>query len=88
MGSFCNGTRWVLKHLFNGYDGTAYFRERGGERFHQLQRHLFQRQNAYQQISADSQAGSRHIIWIELSQHACGCREGLSLARKQSPVPN
>jgi hypothetical protein len=32
VGSFCNGTRWVLKHLFNGYDGTAYFRDCGGER--------------------------------------------------------
>jgi hypothetical protein len=32
VGSFCNGTRWVLKHLFHDYDGTAYLRERGGER--------------------------------------------------------
>jgi len=32
VGSFCNGTRWVTKHLFNGYDGTAYYHERGGER--------------------------------------------------------
>jgi hypothetical protein len=32
VGSFCNGTRWVLKHLLNGYDGTAYFHDRGGER--------------------------------------------------------
>jgi hypothetical protein len=32
VGSFCNGTRWVLRHLFNDYDGSAYFRERGGAR--------------------------------------------------------
>ena len=32
VGSFCNGTRWVLKHLFNDYDGSAYLRERDGER--------------------------------------------------------
>ncbi len=31
VGSFCNGTRWVLKHLFNGYDGTAYLAEHHGE---------------------------------------------------------
>ena len=32
LGSFCNGTRWVMGHLFNGYDGAAYFREHDGER--------------------------------------------------------
>lgn len=31
VGSFCNGTRWVTRHLFNGYDGTAYFREHNGQ---------------------------------------------------------
>jgi hypothetical protein len=32
VGSFCNGTRWVTRHLFNGYEGEAFFRENGGER--------------------------------------------------------
>ncbi|MCE5237675.1 DUF6259 domain-containing protein [bacterium] len=31
VGSFCNGTRWVMRHLFNGYDGAEYFREHHGE---------------------------------------------------------
>lgn len=31
VGSFCNGTRWVMKHMFNGYDGTNYFREHNGQ---------------------------------------------------------
>ena len=31
-GSFCNGTRWVTGHLWNGYDGRDYYRERHGER--------------------------------------------------------
>ena len=31
VGSFCNGTRWVMKHLFNDYDGTDYFAENQGE---------------------------------------------------------
>ncbi len=31
VGSFCNGTRWVLQHLFSGYDGRQYFRDHGGE---------------------------------------------------------
>jgi hypothetical protein len=30
VGSFCNGTRWVLKHLFNDYDGTAFLEEHDG----------------------------------------------------------
>jgi len=30
VGSFCNGTRWVMKHLFNGYDGAEYFEQRDG----------------------------------------------------------
>ena len=30
VGSFCNGTRWVTKHLFNGYDGQVYFDEHQG----------------------------------------------------------
>jgi len=32
VGSFCNGTRWVMKHRYNDYDGQDYFEERGGER--------------------------------------------------------
>lgn len=32
IGSFCNGTRWVLAHRWNGYDGAAYYREHHGER--------------------------------------------------------
>jgi hypothetical protein len=32
VGSFCNGTRWVLRHLFNGYEGQAYFEAHDGER--------------------------------------------------------
>ncbi len=32
IGSFCNGTRWVMSHHWNGYDGTAYYREHDGER--------------------------------------------------------
>jgi hypothetical protein len=31
VGSFCNGTRWVMKHLFNDCDGTAFFHEHHGE---------------------------------------------------------
>ncbi len=31
VGSFCNGTRWVLGHHWNGYDGRPYFREHGGD---------------------------------------------------------
>ena len=31
VGSFCNGTRWVMKHLFNDYDGTEFFRTHHGE---------------------------------------------------------
>jgi hypothetical protein len=31
VGSFCNGTRWVMKHLFNDYDGTEYFHEHNGQ---------------------------------------------------------
>jgi hypothetical protein len=30
VGSFCNGTRWVMRHNWNGYDGRAYFKEQGG----------------------------------------------------------
>ena len=30
VGSFCNGTRWVMAHSCNGYDGTAYYREHDG----------------------------------------------------------
>ena len=30
VGSFCNGTRWVLQHLYNGYDGREEYRRRGG----------------------------------------------------------
>lgn len=32
VGSFCNGTRWVMKHLFNDYDGAEYFRAHNGQR--------------------------------------------------------
>ena len=31
IGSFCNGTRWVTGHKWNGYDGRGYFEERDGE---------------------------------------------------------
>jgi hypothetical protein len=31
VGSFCNGTRWVLGHSWNDYDGRPYYREHGGE---------------------------------------------------------
>ena len=31
VGSFCNGTRWVTGHAWNGYDGREYFEERDGE---------------------------------------------------------
>ena len=30
VGSFCNGTRWVLRHRWNDYDGWDHFRERHG----------------------------------------------------------
>lgn len=30
VGSFCNGTRWVLKHAWNDYDGREYFRQHNG----------------------------------------------------------
>jgi hypothetical protein len=30
IGSFCNGSRWVVGHLWNGYDGRDYFKEHGG----------------------------------------------------------
>lgn len=32
VGSFCNGTRWVMAHKWNGYDGREFFYEHGGER--------------------------------------------------------
>ena len=32
IGTFCNGTRWVVGHRWSGYDGEAYFREQEGER--------------------------------------------------------
>ena len=31
VGSFCNGTRWVTAHAWNGYDGEPYYREHHGE---------------------------------------------------------
>jgi hypothetical protein len=31
IGSFCNGSRWVIGHLWNGYDGRDYFRQHGGD---------------------------------------------------------
>lgn len=30
VGSFCNGTRWVVRHLMNGYEGTEYFERHEG----------------------------------------------------------
>lgn len=30
IGSFCNGSRWVMAHLMNGYDGSSYYREHNG----------------------------------------------------------
>lgn len=30
VGTFCNGTRWVVGHRFAGYDGRAYFETAGG----------------------------------------------------------
>jgi len=30
VGSFCNGTRWVVGHTCNGYDGRGYYDEHGG----------------------------------------------------------
>jgi len=30
VGSFCNGTRWVVGHTCNGYDGTGFYEEHGG----------------------------------------------------------
>ncbi len=32
VGSFCNGTRWVVGHCWNDYNGWDYFAENGGER--------------------------------------------------------
>ncbi len=32
IGTFCNGTRWVVGHFWSGYDGRKYFREHNGER--------------------------------------------------------
>lgn len=31
IGSFCNGTRWVTKHWWTGYDGEQFFEENGGK---------------------------------------------------------
>jgi len=31
VGSFCNGTRWVTRHLCCGYEGDEYFRQNEGE---------------------------------------------------------
>jgi hypothetical protein len=31
VGSFCNGTRWVVGHCWNDYDGRPYYREHHGE---------------------------------------------------------
>ena len=31
IGSFCNGSRWVVGHLWNGYDGRDYYRRHGGD---------------------------------------------------------
>jgi hypothetical protein len=32
LGSFCNGTRWVVGHNWNGYDGRDYYRKHHGDR--------------------------------------------------------
>ena len=32
VGTFANGTRWVVGHFWSGYDGTDYFAEHGGDR--------------------------------------------------------
>jgi hypothetical protein len=32
IGTFCNGTRWVVGHFWSGYDGRKYFREHDGAR--------------------------------------------------------
>lgn len=32
IGTFCNGTRWVVGHYWSGYDGEAYFRAQEGDR--------------------------------------------------------
>jgi hypothetical protein len=32
VGSFCNGTRWVMRHLFNGYEGQEFYERHHGER--------------------------------------------------------
>ncbi len=31
VGSFCNGTRWVVQHFWSGYEGRRYFAEQKGE---------------------------------------------------------
>ena len=31
IGSFCNGSRWVIGHLWNGYDGRDYYRQHDGD---------------------------------------------------------
>ena len=31
VGSFCNGTRWVVGHNWNGYDGRTYYKQHGGD---------------------------------------------------------
>jgi hypothetical protein len=32
VGTYCNGTRWVIGHKWTGYEGEAYYREHHGER--------------------------------------------------------
>jgi len=32
VGSFCNGTRWVVGHNWNGYNGRPYYEQHGGDR--------------------------------------------------------
>jgi len=32
VGTFCNGTRWVVGHYWSGYDGETYFMEQEGDR--------------------------------------------------------
>jgi len=32
VGTFCNGTRWVVGHAWSGYDGQGHYEQQGGER--------------------------------------------------------
>lgn len=47
VGSFCNGTRWVTGHSWNGYDGRDYYGEHHGE----------------QSVSREADGGPWHESW-------------------------